>query len=97
MSTQTAPKKRVTIHELRRMKDAGDPIAMVTAYDATAARLVANCRPQAHIVIHPPLEAETAAGQTGRPTQRNPGCLDGQHTRAAHGVDQRDLAGPAGQ
>ena len=41
MSTQTAPKKRVTIHELRRMKDAGDKIAMVTAYDATAARLVA--------------------------------------------------------
>jgi 3-methyl-2-oxobutanoate hydroxymethyltransferase len=41
MSTQTAPRKRVTIHELRRMKDAGDKIAMVTAYDATAARLVA--------------------------------------------------------
>ena len=40
MSTQTAPKKRVTIHELRRMKDAGEKIAMVTAYDATAARLV---------------------------------------------------------
>ncbi|HEX9398486.1 MAG TPA: 3-methyl-2-oxobutanoate hydroxymethyltransferase [Anaeromyxobacter sp.] len=41
MSTQTAPKKRVTIHELRRMKEAGEKIAMVTAYDATAARLVA--------------------------------------------------------
>ena len=41
MSSQTAPRKRVTIHELRRMKDAGDKIAMVTAYDATAARLVA--------------------------------------------------------
>jgi 3-methyl-2-oxobutanoate hydroxymethyltransferase len=41
MSTQPAPKKRMTIHELRRMKEAGDPIAMVTAYDATAARLVA--------------------------------------------------------
>jgi 3-methyl-2-oxobutanoate hydroxymethyltransferase len=41
MSTQTAPKKRVSIHELRRMKDAGEKIAMVTAYDATAARLVA--------------------------------------------------------
>ena len=41
MSTQAAPKRRVTIHELRRMKEAGDPIAMVTAYDATAARLVA--------------------------------------------------------
>jgi 3-methyl-2-oxobutanoate hydroxymethyltransferase len=41
MSTQPAPKKRISIHELRRMKEAGDPIAMVTAYDATAARLVA--------------------------------------------------------
>lgn len=40
MSTQTAAKKHVTIHELRRMKDAGEKIAMVTAYDATAARLV---------------------------------------------------------
>ncbi len=41
MSTQSAPKKRVTIHDLRRMKDAGERIAMITAYDATAARLVA--------------------------------------------------------
>ena len=41
MSTQSAPRKRVTIHELRRMKDAGEKISMVTAYDATAARLVA--------------------------------------------------------
>jgi len=41
MSTQSGPKKRVSIHELRRMKDAGEKIAMVTAYDATAARLVA--------------------------------------------------------
>jgi 3-methyl-2-oxobutanoate hydroxymethyltransferase len=41
MSTQTGPKKRISIHELRRMKDAGEKIAMVTAYDATAARLVA--------------------------------------------------------
>jgi 3-methyl-2-oxobutanoate hydroxymethyltransferase len=40
MSSQTAPRKRVTIHELRRMKDAGERIAVVTAYDATAARLV---------------------------------------------------------
>jgi 3-methyl-2-oxobutanoate hydroxymethyltransferase len=39
MSTQTGPKKRITIHELRRMKEAGEKIAMVTAYDATAARL----------------------------------------------------------
>ena len=42
MSSHPAgPKKHVTIHELRRMKGAGEPIAMVTAYDATAARLVA--------------------------------------------------------
>jgi 3-methyl-2-oxobutanoate hydroxymethyltransferase len=41
MSTHSGPKKRVSIHELRRMKDAGEKIAMVTAYDATAARLVA--------------------------------------------------------
>jgi 3-methyl-2-oxobutanoate hydroxymethyltransferase len=41
MSTQSGPKKRVSIHELRRMKEAGEKIAMVTAYDATAARLVA--------------------------------------------------------
>jgi 3-methyl-2-oxobutanoate hydroxymethyltransferase len=41
MSSQpSAPQKRVTIHELRRMKVAGDKIAVVTAYDATMARLV---------------------------------------------------------
>jgi 3-methyl-2-oxobutanoate hydroxymethyltransferase len=41
MSSQSsAPRKRVTIHELRRMKAAGEKIAMVTAYDATMARLV---------------------------------------------------------
>jgi 3-methyl-2-oxobutanoate hydroxymethyltransferase len=40
MSTQSAPQKRVTIHELRRMKAAGERIAMVTAYDATSARLL---------------------------------------------------------
>jgi len=42
MSVQTAPRRHVTIHELRRMKEAAEPIAVVTAYDATAARLVAN-------------------------------------------------------
>ena len=41
MSTQTPTKKRLTVLELRRMKEAGEKIAMVTAYDATAARLVA--------------------------------------------------------
>jgi 3-methyl-2-oxobutanoate hydroxymethyltransferase len=35
-----ATRKHVSIHELRRMKGAGELIAMVTAYDATAARLV---------------------------------------------------------
>jgi 3-methyl-2-oxobutanoate hydroxymethyltransferase len=41
MSTQSdAPARRVTIHELRRMKERGERIAVVTAYDATAARLV---------------------------------------------------------
>jgi 3-methyl-2-oxobutanoate hydroxymethyltransferase len=42
MSTHAAgPRKHVTVHELRRMKEAGEKIAVVTAYDATAARLVA--------------------------------------------------------
>ncbi len=40
MSSHVAPRKRVTIHELRRMKAAGEKIAVVTAYDATGARLV---------------------------------------------------------
>jgi 3-methyl-2-oxobutanoate hydroxymethyltransferase len=41
MSTQTkGPPKRVTIHTLKKMKAAGEKIAMVTAYDATMARLV---------------------------------------------------------
>ena len=40
MSTQTGPRKHVTLHDLRRMKEHGEKIAVVTAYDATAARLV---------------------------------------------------------
>ncbi len=41
MSTQSAPPtRRITINELKRMKERGEKIAMVTAYDATAARLV---------------------------------------------------------
>jgi 3-methyl-2-oxobutanoate hydroxymethyltransferase len=40
MSTQTGAPKRLTIHDLRKMKEAGEKIAAVTAYDATAARLV---------------------------------------------------------
>ncbi|MGB8932540.1 MAG: 3-methyl-2-oxobutanoate hydroxymethyltransferase [Anaeromyxobacteraceae bacterium] len=42
MSVQTAPRRHVTIHDLKRMKEAAEPIAVVTAYDATAARLVAD-------------------------------------------------------
>jgi 3-methyl-2-oxobutanoate hydroxymethyltransferase len=40
MSSQTAPRKRVTIQELKRMKGAGERIAVATAYDATEARIV---------------------------------------------------------
>lgn len=44
MSTQVerpaASKKKITIHTLRDMKDAGERITMLTAYDATFARLV---------------------------------------------------------
>jgi 3-methyl-2-oxobutanoate hydroxymethyltransferase len=41
MSTQSGPSpRRTTINELKRMKDRGEKIAVVTAYDATAARLV---------------------------------------------------------
>jgi 3-methyl-2-oxobutanoate hydroxymethyltransferase len=40
MSSQSAPRKRVTVNDFARMKAAGEPIAVVTAYDATAARLV---------------------------------------------------------
>jgi 3-methyl-2-oxobutanoate hydroxymethyltransferase len=40
MSTHAPARKRVTIHDLRKMKEAGERIAVVTAYDATAARLV---------------------------------------------------------
>ncbi len=50
MSTQTGAKKHVTIHELRRMKESGERIAMVTAYDATAARIVADAGVDAVLV-----------------------------------------------
>jgi 3-methyl-2-oxobutanoate hydroxymethyltransferase len=40
MSSQPAPRKRVTVNDIARMKAAGEKIAAVTAYDATAARLV---------------------------------------------------------
>ncbi len=44
------PKKHVTIHELRRMKESGEKIAVVTAYDATAARLVSAAAVDAVLV-----------------------------------------------
>jgi len=40
MSTHSGAKKHLTIHDLRRLKEAGEKIAVVTAYDSTAARLV---------------------------------------------------------
>ncbi len=40
MSQHGGPSRRITINELRRLKEQGEKIAMVTAYDATAARLV---------------------------------------------------------
>src|SRR5512146_3228605 len=41
MSTQpSAPRRRLTITDFQKMKAAGEKIAMVTAYDATMARLV---------------------------------------------------------
>lgn len=36
----TAPRARVTVPELRRMKERGEKIAVVTAYDATFARML---------------------------------------------------------
>jgi 3-methyl-2-oxobutanoate hydroxymethyltransferase len=51
MSSQpSAPRKRVTITDLRRMKGAGERIAMVTAYDATMARLVDDAGADAILV-----------------------------------------------
>src|SRR5574342_533736 len=41
MSTHQAPPRRVTVNDFARMKAAGERIAVVTAYDATAARLAA--------------------------------------------------------
>ena len=41
MSSQpSGPRRRLTIHDLRKMKGTGEKIAMVTAYDAAIARLV---------------------------------------------------------
>ncbi len=40
MSSSTNDRKKITIPDLSRMKNIGDKIAMITAYDATFARLV---------------------------------------------------------
>jgi 3-methyl-2-oxobutanoate hydroxymethyltransferase len=50
MSAQTSPgaddkaaRKQITLHALREMHARGEPIAMLTAYDATFARLLDDC------------------------------------------------------
>jgi 3-methyl-2-oxobutanoate hydroxymethyltransferase len=40
MSSHSGGRRRLSIHDLRKMKAAGEKIAMVTAYDAALARLV---------------------------------------------------------
>ncbi|HET9599175.1 MAG TPA: 3-methyl-2-oxobutanoate hydroxymethyltransferase [Anaeromyxobacteraceae bacterium] len=40
MSSQSGARRRLSIHDLRKMKAAGEKIAMVTGYDAALARLV---------------------------------------------------------
>ena len=42
--------KKVTIHTLRKMKQAGERITMLTAYDATFARLLDGARIEALLV-----------------------------------------------
>ena len=42
-SPAAAPRKPVTLHRLQAMHAAGEPIAMLTAYDATFARLLDDC------------------------------------------------------
>ncbi len=39
MSTQTAPRKKVTLHHLQAKKQQGEPITMLTAYDYSSALL----------------------------------------------------------
>jgi 3-methyl-2-oxobutanoate hydroxymethyltransferase len=51
MSTQPqAPRRRLTVRDYRRMKEAGEKIAVVTAYDATMARLVDSAGADAVLV-----------------------------------------------
>ena len=50
MSTQSSGTRRVTVQDLRRLKERGEKIAVVTAYDATAARLVGEAGVDAVLV-----------------------------------------------
>jgi 3-methyl-2-oxobutanoate hydroxymethyltransferase len=51
MSSQPqAPRRRVTVNDFRKMKEAGEKIAVVTAYDATMARLVDSAGADAILV-----------------------------------------------
>ena len=51
MSSQpTGARKRLTIHDLQKMKGTGEKIAMVTAYDAAIARLVDDAGADAILV-----------------------------------------------
>jgi 3-methyl-2-oxobutanoate hydroxymethyltransferase len=51
MSTEPrAPRRRLTVNDYRRMKEAGEKIAVVTAYDATMARLVDSAGADAILV-----------------------------------------------
>jgi 3-methyl-2-oxobutanoate hydroxymethyltransferase len=51
MSSQPqAPRRRLTVNDYRRMKEAGEKIAVVTAYDATMARLVDSAGADAILV-----------------------------------------------
>ena len=38
-----APVKRVTINDIREMKQNGEKIAMLTAYDYPTAKIIDNC------------------------------------------------------
>ncbi len=51
MSSQPqAPRRRLTVNDYRKMKEAGEKIAVVTAYDATTARLVDSAGADAILV-----------------------------------------------
>ena len=58
--------QRVTIHTLRQMKEKGEKIAVLTAYDATFARLFDEARPKVRAweAAH-----KTALGANSRPSE----------------------------